>query len=159
MMNVEGIAMAPIQQLSRTDRVLGLGGLALAVVALASTTQRIEVSGNADVVPAVTGAAMAVWVILITVWHRGAHRGGRGGSWLVGAWVVLGVGLVWSVFQAWDTAAFDDGFWHGLRDLAAGPPIVLVLVPLVLASVAILRDGSEPPFTDVRSRTRVPTSV
>jgi hypothetical protein len=49
------------------------------------------------------------------------------------------------VFQALDTAAFDDGFWQGLAELATGPPIVMVLVPLVLSSIAMLRDGADPP--------------
>ena len=125
------------------DRVLGFGGLAVAIAALASTTQRIEVSGDPDVVPAITGLVMVVWVLLATLRHRVAHPAGPGRDLLVAGWVVLGLGLVWTVFQAVDTAAFDDGFWHGLQELATGPPIVVVLVPLVLSSVAILRDSDD----------------
>ena len=136
--------MASIEQLSKADQAIGIGGLTLAVVALASTTQRIEVSSDAEVVPAITGAGMVLWVLVITVRHHLAHRGGRGRGWLIAGWAMLGVNLVWSVFQAFDTAAFDDGFWHGLRELATGPPIVVVLVPLVLSSIAILSDGREP---------------
>lgn len=137
------------EQLSKTDRAIGIGGLTLAIVALASTTQRIEVSGDAEVVPAIVGASMVLWVLLATVRHHRAHRGGRGRGWLIAGWVVLGINLVWSLFQALDTSAFDDGFWHGLKEFATGPPIMMVLVPLVLSSIAILRDGADPPPTDI----------
>ena len=137
--------MTLVEQLSKTDRAIGIGGLILAVVALASTTQRIDVSGDAEVVPAIVGTLMVLWVLLATARHHRAHRCGRGRNWLIAGWVVLGINLVWSVFQALDTAAFDDGFWQGLAELATGPPIVMVLVPLVLSSIAMLRDGADPP--------------
>ena len=143
--------MTLVEQLSNTDRAIGIGGLFLAVVALASTTQRIEVSGNAEVVPAILGTLMVLWVLLATVRHHRAHRGGRGSGWLIAGWVALGITLVWSVFQALDTAAFDDGLWQGLAELATGPPIVMVLVPLVLSSIAILRDGADRPPKQVFS--------
>ena len=134
--------MTSFGQLSRTDRAIGTGGLILAVVALVSTTQKIEVSGDAEVVPAVIGALMTLWVLVVTVRHHRVHRGGRGRGWLIAGWAVLGINLVWALFQALDTAAFDDGFWRGLQDLATSPPVVVVLVPLVLSSIAILRDGA-----------------
>ena len=137
------------EQLSKTDRAIGIGGLILAIVALASTTQRIEVSGDAEVVPAIVGASMVLWVLLATVRHHRAHRGGRGRGWLIAGWVVLGINLVWSLFQALDTSAFDDGFWHGLKEFATGPPIMMVVVPLVLSSIAILCDGADPPPKDI----------
>ena len=136
--------MTMFDQLSRTDRAIGTGGLILAVVALVSTTQRIEVSGDAEVLPAVIGALMILWVLVVTVRHQRVHRGGRGRGWLIAGWAVLGINLVWALFQAMDTAAFDDGFRHGLQDLATSPPIVVVLVPLVLSSIAILRTGPTP---------------
>lgn len=143
----------------RTDRVLGFGGVALAVVALASTSQRIEVSGNAEVVPAITGLVMVLWVLLTTVRHRRVHDGGRGGGWLTAGWIVLGANLAWAVVQATDTAAFDEGFWPGLAEFATGPPILMVLVPLVLCSVAILRDCSDPRSPDTQHVEGIATST
>ena len=140
------------EQLSSTDRAIGIGGLILAVVAVASTTQRVEVSGDAEVVPAIVGTLMVLWVLLATVRHHRAHRNGRGRGWLIAGWVALGIALVWSVFQALDTAALDDGLWHGLVELATGPPIVMVLVPLVLSSIAMLRDGADRPVKRFVSR-------
>jgi len=140
--------MGSPQTVQRLDRTLGFAGLSLAVAAVFSTTQRIEVSGDAEVMPAITGLVMLLWLVLVTARHLRVHRGGCGRGWLVAGWVVLGVGLVWSVFQAQDTAAFDEGIWHGLRELATGPPIVLIFAPLVLCSVAILRDAAEPSSTD-----------
>mgnify|MGYP001817884113 CR=1 FL=1 len=143
-LTLKGCEMRSVEQVSNTDRSIGIGGLILAVVALASTTQRIDVSVEAEVVPAIVGMLMVLWVLLATVRHHRAHRGGRGRTWLIAGWVALGINLVWSVFQALDTAAFDDGLWHGLAELATGPPILMVLVPLVLSSIAILRDGADP---------------
>lgn len=129
----------------RTDRVLGSGGIGLAAVALFSTTRRIEVSGDAEVVPAITGLVMVLAVLVLTVRHLRVHRGGEGKRWLIGGWVVLGANLVWSTLQAMDTAAFDDGIWHGLGEFASGPPILLSLIPLVLCSVGILSDSADVP--------------
>lgn len=57
------------------------------------------------------------------------------------SWVVLGVLLVWTVVQAADTAAFDDGFLTGLGSMASSPPAVVIMLPLALAA-AILRERS-----------------
>lgn len=143
--------MGSTRTLQQFDRVLGFGGLLSAAVAVVSTTRRIEVSGDAEVMPAITGLVMVFWLVLVTARHCRAHRGGRGRGWLVAGWVVLGASLMWSVLQALDTAAFDEGVWHGLGELATGPPIVLVLVPLVFCSVAILRDGAGPSSVDANA--------
>lgn len=116
-------------------------------------------SGNVEVVPAITGIMMVLGVLLLTLRHLRVHRAGRGRGWLVAGWVLLGVNLMWSIFQATDTAAFDEGVWHGLQELAAGPPILLVLAPLVLCSVAVLRDGSDVPSTDGSPESRITTST
>ena len=55
-----------------------------------------------------------------------------------------------------DTAAFDEGVWHGLQELASGPPILLIVIPLVLCSVATLLDGSDQPSTDANPETTSP---
>ncbi len=151
--------MGSTQNVRLTDRALGFGGLALAVIAAASTTQRIEVSGNAEVVSAITGIMMVLGVLLLTLRHLRVHRAGRGRGWLVAGWALLGVNLMWSIFQAIDTAAFDEGIRHGLQELATGPPILLILAPLVLCSVAMLREGSDVPSTDTSPEPRITTST
>lgn len=134
--------MGTTQNLRKTDRVLGFGGLGVAVLAVVSTARSIEVSGSAEVIPAITGLVMVLGVLLVTARHLRVHRGGRGRGWLIAGWMVLGLNLVWSIFQAMDSTAFEEGIRHGLLELATGPPILLVLVPLVLCCGAILRDGS-----------------
>ncbi len=151
--------MGSIRNLLQTDRALGFGGLGLAVIAVASTTQSIEVSGNAEVIPAITGIVMLLAVLLLTLRHFRVHRAGRGRRWMVAGWVLLGVNVMWSVFQAMDTAAFDQGIWHGLRELATGPPLLMVLAPLVLCSVAILRDGSDAPSSHANPESHITTST
>lgn len=143
----------------QTDRLLGFGGVVLAVVALGSSTQRIEVAGSAEVVPAIMGLLMVLQVLIITVRHRRVHPGGRGRGWLAAGWIVLGFNLVWAVVQAADTAAFAEGFWSGLAELATGPPIVMVLVPLVLCSVAILSDSSDTGSDSARPHAHARTSA
>lgn len=133
------------------DRALGLGGLGLAAVASFTITRRIEVSGDAEVVPALTGLAMLLAVLVLTARHLRVHRGGRGKGWLTAGWALLGVNVMWSIFQAMDTAAFDEGIWHGLGEFATGPPILLTLIPLVLCSVAVLIDSAD---ADVGAQSR-----
>lgn len=121
------------------DRVLGYGGIALAVIAFVSLFSRGDI--DAETVTSVVGLAMVAWMTVITVRHVQTHPGGQGRGLLIAGWVLLGVLLVFAIVQAIETAAFDDGVVDGLLSLAAAPPTITLMLPLVLASLAILRDG------------------
>ena len=121
------------------DRSLGYGGIALVVAAFVSLFNSLDI--DAEVVTSVVGLAMVAWMTIITVRHVQAHPGGRGRGLLIAGWVLLGVLLVFAIVQAIDTAAFDDGVADGLLSLAVAPPRITLMLPLLLASVAILRDG------------------
>jgi hypothetical protein len=121
------------------DRVLGYGGIVLAVIAFVSLFTRGDI--DAETVTSVVGLAMVAWMTVITVRHVQMHPGGQGRGLLIAGWVLLGALLVFAVVQAIDTAAFDDGVIDGLLSLAAAPPTITLMLPLVLASLAILRDG------------------
>jgi multisubunit Na+/H+ antiporter MnhB subunit len=122
------------------DDVLGYGGLGLAVVAFVAVAANPEVAGSRGVVPALAGILMVVWMGLVTARHVLAHRRGRGRTLMMASWALLACLLAFAIFQAVDTAAFDDGVGDGLLELAMAPPPLLLLAPLVLASLAILRD-------------------
>ena len=117
--------------------MLGIGGLLLVVGGLVAVSNL-----QGDAVNTVVGLSMVAWICLISWRHVTSHRGGSGARLLAISWVVLGVLSVWAVVQAADTAAFDDGVLRGLGSMAGSPPAVVVMLPLVLASVAILRERS-----------------
>ena len=119
------------------DTGLGVVGLVLLVVGLVAVS---NIQG--DAAHTAVGLAMLVWVVVISWRHRAVHRGGRGAGLLVMSWVALGLMVLWAVVQSLDTAAFDDGVLDGLGSLASSPPAVVLVVPLVLAVAAILRDRS-----------------
>jgi hypothetical protein len=122
------------------DDVLGYGGLGLAAVAFVSVVANPDIAGDPNVVPALAGILMIVWMGLATARHVSAHERGAGRTLMLTAWALLAGLLAFAIFQALDTAAFDDGIVDGLLDLAAAPPRLVLLVPLILASAAILRD-------------------
>jgi hypothetical protein len=124
------------------DRVLGYGGIVLVVIAFVTLFAEFDV--DAEVVTSLVGLAMVAWMIAVSVRHLRVHPGGAGRGLLIASWVILGALLAFAVFQAVDTAAFDDGVIDGLLSLAAAPPRVVLMVPLLLASWAILRDGHTP---------------
>lgn len=124
------------------DRALGYGGVALVVIAFVTLVADFGV--DAEVVTSVVGLAMVGWMVIVTVRHVRAHPGGGGRDLLIASWVILAALLAFAVFQAIDTAAFDDGALDGLLSLAAAPPRVVLMLPLLLASLAILRDGHTP---------------
>ncbi|MCP4435018.1 MAG: hypothetical protein GY812_05870 [Actinomycetia bacterium] len=119
----------------RLDRVLGGSGLVLVVAGLVAVSNL-----QGDSVNTVVGLSMVAWVGLITWRHSAVHRGGPGRGLLVASWIVLGVLLLWTLVQAAGTTAFDDGVLRGIGSLASSPPAVIVVVPLVLASLALLLD-------------------
>ena len=84
--------MGLARNLQQTDRVIGFGGIGPGNIATISTAQSIEVSDNAEVVPAITGLVMVLGVLLMTVRHFRLHRRGRG--WFVAGWALLGVNLI-----------------------------------------------------------------
>ncbi len=122
------------------DDVLGYGGLGLAAAAFVSVVANPEIAGNRNVIPALAGLVMVVWMGLATARHLSAHRKGSGGTLMLTAWGLLAGLLAFAILQGLDTAAFDDGIVDGLLDLAAAPPRLVLMVPLILASVAVLRD-------------------
>ena len=117
------------------DAFLGGLGLVLVIAGLVAVSNLQGESVNT-----VVGLSMVAWVGLITWRHATAHRGGPGRGLLVTSWIVLAVLLLWTVVQAADTAAFDDGVLSGIGSMASSPPVVVVMAPLVLASLAILLD-------------------
>lgn len=121
------------------DRVLGYGGIVLAVLAFVSLLNSFDI--DAETVTSVVGLAMVAWMTVITVHHVRAHPKGLGRGLLIAGWALLGVLLIFAIVQAIDTAAFDDGIAEGLLSLATAPPRIMLMLPLVLASMAILRDG------------------
>ncbi len=127
---------------SMWDRALGYGGLAL--VAIAFVTLSADFDVDPEVLASIVGVAMVAWMIAITVRHVRVHRGGAGRSLLIVGWVALALLLAWSIFQSIDTAAFDDGLVEGILSLAAAPPRLVLMVPLLLISVAMLRDDRAP---------------
>lgn len=127
---------------SVTDRVLGYGGIALTAVAVVALFADLGLDPETQT--SVVGLAMVAWMAAITVRHVRAYPGGAGRAWLIGAWVFLGLLLAFAIFQAVDTAAFDDGVINGLLSLAAAPPSLVLILPLLLASSAILRDTATP---------------
>jgi hypothetical protein len=121
------------------DRVLGYGGIVLVVVAFVSLFIGFDI--DAEAVTSVVGLAMVAWMTIITVRHVQAYPGGHGRGLLIAGWVLLGALVVFAIVQAIDTAAFDDGVTDGLLSLAAAPPRITLMLPLLMASLAILRDG------------------
>jgi hypothetical protein len=119
------------------DALLGIGGLLLVVGALVAVSNL-----QGDAVNTVVGLSMVAWIGLISWRHVTSHRGGSGARLIAISWVLLGVLSAWTLVQAADTAAFDDGVLTGLGSMAGSPPAVVVMLPLVLASVAILRERS-----------------
>lgn len=122
------------------DRLLGIGGLALALITVASLPFRIEINGDPERVNAIVGVVALLWMTAITIRHLGSSPRSGGRGWLTAAWAAVGVSVAWAVVQSVDTAAFDDGVLDGLADLASSPPRLVLILPLVLASVAILPD-------------------
>lgn len=122
------------------DWLLGIGGLGLAVVSFASLPFRIEINGDPESVNSIFGVLMLLWMTAITIRHLGGYPKGGGRGWLTAAWAIFGLFVAWAIFQSVDTAAFDDGVLDGFAELAASPPRLVLILPLVFASVAILQD-------------------
>lgn len=124
------------------DRILGYGGVVLVVIAF--VTLFADLGVDAEVVTSVVGLAMVAWMTILTVRHIQVYPAGAGRELLIASWVILGALIAFAVFQAIDTAAFDEGVLDGLLSLAAAPPRVVLMLPLLLASLAILKDGHAP---------------
>lgn len=121
------------------DRVLGYGGIGLVVLAFVLVTA--DFGEDPEATTSVVGLAMVAWMVLVTVRHVRAHPGGAGRGLLIASWVVLAALVVFAVATSLDGAAFDDGVVDGLLSLAAAPPTLVLVVPLLLASLASLRDA------------------
>ena len=125
------------------DRVLGIGGLALAALSFLSLPFRIEIGGDPETLTSILSISMLAWLTATTIRHRQAYPRGPGTGLFTGAWTLLGLLAVFTLFQATDTSAFDDGVLDGTWDLVSGPPRLLLILPLLLTSIAILQDISD----------------
>lgn len=124
------------------DRMLGYGGIGLVILAFVLVTA--DFGGDPEVTTSVVGLAMVAWMVLVTVRHVRTHSGGAGRGLLIVSWVALAALVVLGVATSLDGAAFDDGVVDGLLSLAATPPTLVLVLPLLLASLALLRDASGP---------------
>ena len=134
------------EQQSRVDRILGYGGFALVTVVIAvmiATIQSSESGGSdwLEIAGGVLGVTTLVWMIAITVRHFRSYgeRGGRGlvtASW-VSIPVISGLVVILGGFSSGDNRL---GEW--LFELLGSPRpyMMLLAVPLLMASVAILID-------------------
>lgn len=136
-------AASPVVVTARyVDRVLGIGGLGLAALSFVLLPFRIEIEGDPETLTSILSISMLAWLAAITIRHQRAYPRGPGTGYLTGAWAVLGVFAVFTLFQATGTAAFDDGLLDGTSELLSGPPRLLLILPLMLSSIAILQDLS-----------------
>ena len=131
------------------DRFLAYGGI---VVAVAAFVMHVVAAANPHTGDWLTfigdyavGVIVVAWLVVGTVRHVRGHRHGRGGRWVVAAWVLVGLFYGFALLQALDPAndAAVLGKLPTVRDLISMAGL-WVPIPLVLVSVGLLRDVAEP---------------
>jgi hypothetical protein len=144
---MEGEEVVMHERKASMERRLGIGGLCTAVVGfvlrVTATANRVDAL---EVIAGLFGVAIIGLLVAISVRHRRHHPGGPGHTLIVTAWVLVALAVAWIIFVMIDPGLQVESWRDRLpswSDLASMSGIMLA-IPLVLASLGILRDGSEP---------------
>lgn len=135
------------EQQPPVDRLLGYGGIAIVIVAIAVTIATIQSNdstgfGWLEMVAGTVAAVALVWMIAITVRHYRLYSKAGGRDLIIASWVAIPVitGLV-VVLGGISSGDDDIGEWFSELLGSPRPYVVLLAVPLFMASVAILIDA------------------
>ncbi|MEN8233329.1 MAG: hypothetical protein ABFR89_00215 [Actinomycetota bacterium] len=131
------------------DRILGYGGLVLAIIAVAFTISALQTASRGssadwqEAAAGLLGMVALAWMVTITVRHLHVYDRGGGRELLVAGWVSLPV-IAGLVLLLGGFSSGDSRFGEWLVDLLRSPQayVMLLGVPLMLGSVAILIDGT-----------------
>jgi hypothetical protein len=141
----------------RLDRYLGLGGIGLGAATLAWRLFGIAVPGQydwLDSIAAVMGAVVVVWLVTVTLRHRLAYRHGAGRSLLLVSWVIAAAIVGVDVAQGAGDGYIGFLDWVGSVAGSFHVHSVPLAVPLVVASLAILKDARVPAGSPKRESAR-----
>ncbi|MEN8113216.1 MAG: hypothetical protein ABFS21_02410 [Actinomycetota bacterium] len=130
------------------DRILGYGGIVLAIVAVALTISALQTASSAssadwqEAAVGLLGMVTLAWMVTITVRHLHVYDKGGGRDLLIAGWASIPV-IAGLVLLFGDLSSSSSGFGEWLVDLLRSPQayVMLLGVPLMLVSVAILIDG------------------
>lgn len=146
------------------DRSLGIAGATVAFIAVGvSIFESANPDTAADFVRELAAALSMLTFVLfaaIVVRHRESHRGEAGSDLITsGVWIAVGL-AAFGFLQALDPILRNKG-WAGLTDMIAPDDVTFLAllfgVPLVLASIGLLRDGEDPLLRRRPARTTGPT--
>jgi hypothetical protein len=126
---------------TRVSHILGFGGIALAVVAIALMIADLGDLDWLESVAWMLGVVMLAWMVTITVHHTRVYDQGSGRNLLIAGWVSIPVIVGLVVVGGLAAGKNPLGSW--IVELLESPQAyVMVLgMGLILSSVAILIDG------------------